>query len=585
MLESLTQLPVQDRGRAMDTESGTPMGLRLDDLYKMVAHIYGEQNAHRPASATFSHFVEVCGMLTVHARSKRREGVTFMDSLCKALGWYFPLLAQFRVTSVEELVFRKYPDVCPYCRLTPHQDIRCKTTRGTSRTVDHSALRGEYEKNASRRPLGISEWQSMFQRIYPRSLDDARAARSTLGLFEELGELAEAVRVFERYPKYFAGEAADVFSYLMGLANEHMLLEQQDDKSFNLEDEFVKRYPGLCVQCGCPVCVCPSVPESTVGRMAKELDVSGTERLFHLEYDAFRQESKEISNRVLNKLGGYAGLVEQFPFDRGDTNKALVLLCLRAADAAQATNSVVADALRSAAIKIGSSSTYAGSRRPQAQIETLVNSVREMVKRLPPEIQSQVGTDGKSLEETVARAAIPKTKILLVMSNPSNSPRLDLGREERVIEEAVRLGKERDRISIKSLTAATADDLRRALLDGEYQIVHFSGHGDLDSLLFTNEIGKKAASPIEALESIVRQHPSIRCLLLNACDSMSALTAAIADFTIGMDSSVDDKAAIEFARGFYDAISAGRTIEYAVEEGKSSCTLKGLTVPVKTLQK
>ena len=569
----------------MELTSSTSTTLRLDDLYRMVAHIYGEQNAHRPASATFAHFVEVCGMLTVHARSKRREGVTFMDSFCKALGWYFPLLAKFRVSSVEEIVFRKYPNACPYCRLNPHQDYVCKTTRGTTRTVNHGALRDEYEKNAGRRPLSISGWQSMFQEIYPRSLDDARAARSTLGLFEELGELAEAVRVFERYPKYFAGEAADVFSYLMGLANEHMLLEQQTDKNFNLEDEFIKRYPGLCVQCGCLVCICPLVPESTVGRMAKELDVSGTEKLFQLEYDAFSQESKEISSRVLKKLGGYTGLVEQFPFDRGDANKALVLLCLRVADAAQTTNSLVADGLRSTAVKIGASATYPGSKRPQAQVEALVNSVREIVKGLPPAIQSVVGTNGKSLEESVARAAIPKTNILLVMSNPSKTARLDLGREERIIREAIKLGKARDSISIESRTAATSDDLRRALLDADYQILHFSGHGDLDSLLFTNELGKKAPTPIESLESILRQHPSVRCLILNACDSMSVLTVAMADFTIGMDSTVSDEGAIEFSRGFYDAIAAGRSLEYAVEEGKASCESKNLTAPIKMLKK
>jgi NTP pyrophosphatase (non-canonical NTP hydrolase) len=569
----------------METENSPPTSLRLDDLYKMVAHIYAEQNAHRPASATLSHFVEVCGMLTVHARSKKREGVSFMDSFCKALGWYFPLLAKFRVSSVEELVFRKYPNACPYCRLKPHQDYVCKTTRGTSSTVNHLALREEYEKNVSRRPSGISDWQSMFQQIYPRSIDDARAARSTLGLFEELGELAEAVRVFDRYPKYFAGEAADVFSYLMGLANEHMLVEQQTDKTFNLEDEFIKRYPGMCVQCGCLVCVCPLVPESTVGRMAKELDVSGADKLFHVEYDVFTQESREISSRVLKKLGGYTGLVEQFPFDRGDTNKALVLLCLRVADAAHATNSVIADGLRSTAIKIGASATYPGSRRPQAQVETLVNSVREMVKSLPPEIQSAVGASGKSLEEAVARAAIPRTNVLLVMSNPSKTARLDLGREERVIREAIKLGKARDSITIESRTAATADDLRRALLDAEFQILHFSGHGDLDSLLFTNELGKKAPTPIEAVESILRQHPSVRCLILNACDSMAILTTAIADFTIGMDSTVSDEGAIEFARGFYDAIAAGRSLEYAVNEGKACCELKNLTVPIKMLKR
>jgi len=198
--------------------------LRLDDLYKMIANIYSEQNAHRPASATFAHFVEVCGMLTVHSRNKKREGVTFVEALCKALGWYFPLMAKFKVSSVEGLVFRKYPAVCPYCRLSPHQDLVCKTTRGTSKTVDHDALRQARNTNAPAIPGTLNEWQHMFAAIYPRQMDDARSGRSIIGLLEELGELAEAVRVFDRYPKYFAGEAADVFSYLMGMANEYELL-------------------------------------------------------------------------------------------------------------------------------------------------------------------------------------------------------------------------------------------------------------------------------------------------------------------------------------------------------------------------
>ena len=567
----------------MDTAART--ALSLDDLYKMVAYIYSEQNAHRPASATFAHFVEVCGMLTVHSRSKKREGVTFLDSFCKALGWYFPLLAKFKVSSVEEIVFRKYPGVCPYCRLRPHQDYACKTTQGTARTVNHVALRDEYEKNASKRPPGILEWQSMFQQVYPRTIDDARAARSTLGLFEELGELAEAIRVFDRYPKYFAGEAADVFSYLMGLANEHMLLEQQSDRTFSLEDEFIKRYPGLCVQCGCLVCVCPLVPESTVGRMAKELEVSGGEKLFNLDYDSSKQDSKEISGLVLQKLGGYAGLVEQFPFDRGDTNKALVLLCLRVADAAQTADSSLAESLRSTAIKIGNWATYPGSKRPQAQIETLVNSVRDMLKTLAPTVESVVGTSGKSLEETVARVAIPKTNILVMMSNPSDTPRLELGQEERVIRGAIVRGKARDSISIEIRHAANADDLRHALLDADYQILHFSGHADLESLFFTNEVGTKTTSPIAAIESIVKQHPSVKCLILNACDSMALLDKPLADFTIGMDSTVSDEGAIEFSRGFYDAIAAGRTIQYAVEEGRTCCETKNLSVPIRVLKK
>lgn len=62
--------------------------VRLDDLYKMTSFIYSDTNLSRPASATFGHFVEVCGMLTIHVRRRKREGLSVTDALCKALGWY-----------------------------------------------------------------------------------------------------------------------------------------------------------------------------------------------------------------------------------------------------------------------------------------------------------------------------------------------------------------------------------------------------------------------------------------------------------------------------------------------------------------
>jgi NTP pyrophosphatase (non-canonical NTP hydrolase) len=306
-------------------------GLRLDEMYRMTAHIYSEQNAHRPASGTFAHFVEVCGLLAMHSRRKRREEVTFEDALCKALGWYFPLMAKFKVRSVEELIYRKYPYVCPYCREMPHVDSKCKTVFGTKRTVNHAALLQKFSANKRLRPHGIGEWQDMFAKIYPRAVEES--ARSVVGLFEEVGELAEAVRVFDRYPKYFAGEAADVFSYLMGLANEYALQKERDDLgAFDLESEFLKRYPGLCVRCGYQVCICPLVPDSTVGRMAKEIDIDDLEGLFSSDFEKSREESVRISERVLEQVGGYAGLAMAFPFDRGEANRGLVLFCLELAD-------------------------------------------------------------------------------------------------------------------------------------------------------------------------------------------------------------------------------------------------------------
>src|SRR5207244_2580842 len=140
----------------MQSSEPSPQVITLDDLYLMVSYIFSERNAERPASVTFAHFVEVCGMLSLHERAKKKEGLSIDAALCKALGWFLSLMAKFQVRSVEELVFRKYPYVCPYCRKAPHKDAECKTVKGTRKTVNHAAVLDYYNSNAPRRPKGLN---------------------------------------------------------------------------------------------------------------------------------------------------------------------------------------------------------------------------------------------------------------------------------------------------------------------------------------------------------------------------------------------------------------------------------------------
>ena len=355
--------------------------LRLDDLYKMVAHIYGDKLSSRSISATFAHLVEVCGMLTIHDRNKKREGFDVADALCKALGWYFPLLAKLKVRSVEALIFRKFPSCCPYCRQAPHDEVACKLVRGTASTVDHPEIARLYRENWASRPTDLNEWQNMFQKIYPRALTDR--GRSTVGLLEELGELAEAVRVAETHPKYFLGEAADTFSYIMGIANEHTIrLAMEQEKSFSFQDEFISRYPGLCFQCGFAVCACPSIPSATIGRMAKEIDIGPEESPFMTSMQGFSDEGRVISRQVLELQGGYSGLSTQLPLDRGDANHALVLLCNGIADAVEKAGPDLANSLRAEAFKIGTSARSAGTPRATQNVDKLLRSLSEAWAKL-----------------------------------------------------------------------------------------------------------------------------------------------------------------------------------------------------------
>jgi NTP pyrophosphatase (non-canonical NTP hydrolase) len=527
--------------------------MRLDDVYRMVAHIYGEQNAQRSATATFAHFVEVCGMLTIHDRRKKKEGISVESALCKALGWFFPLMAKFRVRSIEELVFRKYPFVCPYCRLCPHQDAKCKTVRGTAGTVDHQALRRQHAANRARMPGSLSEWQTMFSEVYPRNIEDK--GRSTVGLLEELGELAEAIRVYERHPKYFAGEAADVFSYLMGIANEHALRAEQDaDQTFSLDDLMLRAYPGLCVQCGFQVCRCPTIPAATVGRMSKELDLGDAPDLFGFDHALASEQGTKACSAALDYVGGYSALAQQIPLDRGDANKALVLLFVELATALQDKSPELTASLNRAALQISHETTEAGSRAHNRLPDDCVKLVREAMNAAGHTLDGILLKSGNPLTEKIGRMFQP-IRVLLLTANPIGSGdevHIAVDREARTVLECLERSKQRDRIQLRHIPAATTDALRRALLESDYDILHFAGHSDAFGPVLDDGGGRPMQPSLGAMQLLLSRYQSIRCVILNSCLSLAACDDPLTDITVGMDGSLDDEAAIAFAKGFYD---------------------------------
>jgi CHAT domain-containing protein len=72
-----------------------------------------------------------------------------------------------------------------------------------------------------------------------------------------------------------------------------------------------------------------------------------------------------------------------------------------------------------------------------------------------------------------------KTNILIVSANPKDTSKLRLDEEAREIEEGLQRSQRRGQFKVKSKWALRARDLRRALLDEQPNIVHFSGHGAL----------------------------------------------------------------------------------------------------------
>jgi AAA-like domain/CHAT domain len=174
---------------------------------------------------------------------------------------------------------------------------------------------------------------------------------------------------------------------------------------------------------------------------------------------------------------------------------------------------------------------------------------------------------------------VPVRKILVLTANPRNSDRLRLDEEVREIQSGLERSQQRDRFEIILRWAVRTEDLRRALLDFEPQIVHFSGHGaGKDGLVLENGAGQSQLVGSEALAELFGLCNSVECVLLNACYSekqAKAINEHI-DCVVGMNEAIGDRAAINFAIGFYDGLGAGRSYENAFKLGCNAIALKGI---------
>ncbi len=164
-------------------------------------------------------------------------------------------------------------------------------------------------------------------------------------------------------------------------------------------------------------------------------------------------------------------------------------------------------------------------------------------------------------------------RILLLSANPGVTPQLALDKEVRDIEEGFLRSKYRDRFEIRSRLAVRLRDVRRALLDTEPHIVHFTGHGEKNGLWIEDDSGLPVLLSAGALTGLFELYADqVECVILSACHSASQATAInkYIRYVVGMKKEIRDKAAIEFAVGFYDAMAAGKTIETAFKFGSNA---------------
>lgn len=180
----------------------------------------------------------------------------------------------------------------------------------------------------------------------------------------------------------------------------------------------------------------------------------------------------------------------------------------------------------------------------------------------------------------------PQT-ILILAANPKQGTRSRLDEEVREIDQGLRLAKQREKFVLEQRWAVRPIDVRRAMLDLHPQIIHFTGHGTAaDGLVLEDNTG--AAKPVSpgAIAGLFELFADqVQCVILNACYSEPQATAIAQHipYVIGMNDALEERASIAFAVAFYDALGAGRSIEFAY---KLACNaiqmegIEGLLIPI-----
>lgn len=248
-------------------------GRSLDEWYLALNAVYWNVNFHRTPELIFTHLAEVVGGISLLASGKEKS-LPGEDFVPKALAWWMALSGKLRIRSLEDLLWVKFPGVCPYCKVVPHEPLDCAASK-KGQGPEWKELARIAERERQNRPTSLGAWQRMFYSIYQAHLTEGYGA-TFARLAEELGELAEALRLFTAVPGYFLNEAADLFAWLMHIQNMIDLNKKipKDRLGVPLEIAFCRAYPDRCLDCDSAVCRCAPILESTIGRISNEVPLS-----------------------------------------------------------------------------------------------------------------------------------------------------------------------------------------------------------------------------------------------------------------------------------------------------------------------
>lgn len=187
----------------------------------------------------------------------------------------------------------------------------------------------------------------------------------------------------------------------------------------------------------------------------------------------------------------------------------------------------------------------------------------------------------------------PPLRVLVMISSPSDYPRLDVEREWSKLSESLSDLERRGLVVLERLEEATLASLQRRLRRGEYHILHFIGHGGFEQatqdgvLILEDEQERGRSVSGQELGTLLHDHRSMRLAILNACegartsrtDPFAGTAQSLAQqgipAVIAMQFEITDEAAVTFAQEFYGAVADGYPADAALAEARKAIFAQG----------
>lgn len=184
-------------------------------------------------------------------------------------------------------------------------------------------------------------------------------------------------------------------------------------------------------------------------------------------------------------------------------------------------------------------------------------------------------------------AARKPLRVLALAASPEPLRKLDIASERARLEQA--LAQANGAVELVWAAGATWRDLQDSLLQGPWHVLHFIGHGYFDdiendfALVLADAQNRAQLLSSSAAARLVADHPSLRLVVLNACQGAQAgagyvsLAQLLAQrgvpAVLAMQYPVGEDAALEFARGFYTALALGRSVDVATSEARKAMSV------------